>query len=99
MDYAAHEIRWRCVQPSCTLWAKAGMHSMALQDCISHEKFCNHFSIHFEKCIPYKVDHDVNISSNAEPKRCPKVSVSGNKRVDVSGANELKSKNSNSEEE
>ena len=36
MDYAAHEIRWRCVQQSCSLWSKEGMHSMALQDCISH---------------------------------------------------------------
>ena len=65
---------------------------------ISHNK-TSFFSIHFEKCIPYKVDHDVNISSNAEPKRCPKVSVSGNKRVDVSGANELKSKNSEEEQQ
>ena len=53
------------MQQSCALWATSGMHSMALHDCISHEKFCNHFNIHFERKITHTVDHT---ESKSEPK-------------------------------
>ena len=51
IGYAAHEIRWLCVESSCTLWSMSGMHLKALQDCVSPEQFCNHFNIKFEKCV------------------------------------------------
>ena len=67
MDYACNEIRWRCHQRNCPIWNN-GMHSQALVKCVSQEKFCKHFNIHFES------SESINNSSESKYKKQPSIS-------------------------
>ena len=79
IDYVAHKIKWRCVESSCALWPTSGMHSKELQGCISHETFCNHFNIKFEKIVPSSHHHMPDLRKAAEPKNKPKSVISDHK--------------------
>ena len=55
------------------------MHSKALQGCISHENFCNHFNIKFEKSATSNQHHTSDSRNAAEPKNKPNSHISEHK--------------------